>query len=533
MVKEDQTDAELLNELLHARQRLAELERSLNMRELAEEALRETQELYRDVFDIAPLAFVIWDLECRITNWNRAAERIFGWSREEVLGKDFFKFLIPKSAQFQVDTVVTALLQNELPNQSINENLTKSGKIILCEWNNAIRYDSAGRPIGAISLGSGITERRRAEERLRFLSSAVEQTTEGVAMSDLGGNLLFVNNAFASLHGYTPDELVGKHLSIFHTSEQMQSVDSAIRQLHETGEFSGEIWHARRDGTPFPALMQNSILRDEKGNPIGMIGTLRDISKRRLAEERLKETNQKLMELESLKEDLVNMVVHDMKNPVSNTMMALDMIKAGPDSQFTKRQKEDLGMAKRNQFKLSGMITNLLEISRLENNQIPIRRVSLDLAAVIERIVERYSEMVKRERKIIRISIDSGVRSVVCDEWLLERIVSNLLSNAIKHSYPKGKILFRAVPVLEQSGVEISVQDFGEGIPKEFQHEIFEKFYQVDLRELGHRSDTGLGLAFCKMAVEALGGKIRVESEPVKGSRFIVLLPEALVALKG
>ena len=123
-----------------------------------------------------------------------------------------------------------------------------------------------------------ITERKQTEESLRLLSSAVEQSTEGVAISDLGGNLLFVNNAFATMHGYTPEEIAGKHLSIFHTHEQMPSVDAANRKMQETGKFGGEIWHVRRDGTVFPALMHNSLLRDEAGDPIGMIGTLRDIT---------------------------------------------------------------------------------------------------------------------------------------------------------------------------------------------------------------------------------------------------------------
>ncbi len=140
-----------------------------------------------------------------------------------------------------------------------------------------------------------ITERKQTEESLRLLSSAVEQSTEGVAISDLGGNLLFVNNAFATMHGYTPEEIAGKHLSIFHTHEQMPSVDAANRKMQETGKFGGEIWHVRRDGTVFPALMHNSLLRDEAGDPIGMIGTLRDITERKHAEEALRESEERLL----------------------------------------------------------------------------------------------------------------------------------------------------------------------------------------------------------------------------------------------
>jgi PAS domain S-box-containing protein len=142
-----------------------------------------------------------------------------------------------------------------------------------------------------------LAERKRAEKQLRLLSSAVEQSSEGIAVADLDGNLLFVNDAFAAMHGYCPGELVGKHLSVFHTPEQMASVEAANYELQEMGEFSGEIWHARRDGTLFPTLMHNSLLRDEMGNPIGMIGTMRDITKQVQAEESIRRRN---LELELL-----------------------------------------------------------------------------------------------------------------------------------------------------------------------------------------------------------------------------------------
>ena len=117
-------------------------------------------------------------------------------------------------------------------------------------------------------------EEKLCEEHLRLISLAAEQSSEAMAISDLEGNLFFVNNAFASLHGYSSDELIGAHLSIFHMQEQIPSVAKAIWQLHETGEFCGEIWHVRRDDTAFPCLMKNSLVYDEKGKPIGMIGTI-------------------------------------------------------------------------------------------------------------------------------------------------------------------------------------------------------------------------------------------------------------------
>lgn len=143
-------------------------------------------------------------------------------------------------------------------------------------------------------LKKKVTERTQLDQKLRLLSLAVEQSSEGIAVVDLDGNLEYLNDAFAKMHGYSPDDLIGKHLSIFHTPEQMPSVDAANRQIKETGEFNGEIWHVTVDGEVFPTLMHNSLLKDEAGNPIGLIGTLRDISEIKQVEEKLLKSHDEL-----------------------------------------------------------------------------------------------------------------------------------------------------------------------------------------------------------------------------------------------
>ena len=121
------------------------------------------------------------------------------------------------------------------------------------------------------------------KEHLKFISFALDQKAEATAISDMEGNLLFVNEAFASLHGFSPDELVGSHLSIFHNQEQTPDVVAAIWQLHEKGEFSGKLWHVRRDGAAFPCMTRCSIAHDENGKPIGMITMIQAISQSRRA----------------------------------------------------------------------------------------------------------------------------------------------------------------------------------------------------------------------------------------------------------
>lgn len=135
------------------------------------------------------------------------------------------------------------------------------------------------------------------EEQLSLLISMVKQSTEGMAVADLEGKIQFINNAFAQMHGYKPNELIGKNLAIFHNKEQMATVVEVTKAIQKTGEFTGEVWHKHRDGTVFPTFMQNSLLRDESGNPTGMIGTARDITIQKQAEDALRESEARYRQL--------------------------------------------------------------------------------------------------------------------------------------------------------------------------------------------------------------------------------------------
>ncbi len=136
-------------------------------------------------------------------------------------------------------------------------------------------------------LETAAHERRSSNKQLELLLLAVEQSSEGIAVVDLDGNLEYSNYAFGQMHGYLPEELVGKNLSIFHTPEQMPSVDAANIEIKQTGSFKGEIWHVKRNGIVFPTLMHNSLIRDD-GKPIGIMGTLRDITDIKQTEEALR-----------------------------------------------------------------------------------------------------------------------------------------------------------------------------------------------------------------------------------------------------
>ncbi len=136
--------------------------------------LAASEQTYRSIYDTAPLAFVLWDLEGRITGWNSRAESMFGWSREEALGRNIFELLVPPALRAAVGDVVRAILAGEVRTNIVNENLTRDGRLILCQWSNALLRGEDGRPVGAMSLALDITRQERTRLELEGAREAAE-----------------------------------------------------------------------------------------------------------------------------------------------------------------------------------------------------------------------------------------------------------------------------------------------------------------------------------------------------------------------
>ncbi len=251
--------------------------------------LRESEERYGHLFNNLSDAVFVHDERGKILDVNIKAVKLFDYSREEILALTIDRLHppeeLPASAQAFERIAKDGFVQFE------TKFVTKGGGVFMAEVTSNLFTIGETRVIQGIVRD--ITEKKNAEDRLHLLSSIAEQSSEGIALADLDGHLEFVNRAFATMHGYLPEELRGKHISVFHTEGQMPSVEAANRQIEETGEFYGEIWHARRDGTVFPSIMRNTLLLDRQGKPTGIIALMRDITERRRADEALLESEER------------------------------------------------------------------------------------------------------------------------------------------------------------------------------------------------------------------------------------------------
>lgn len=238
----------------------------------------------------------------------------------------------------------------------------------------------------------------------------------------------------------------------------------------------------------------------------------------------LKTAYERVCRLEGMRDDLTRMIVHDLRSPFQSILSHLEYVK-GAGNTLNDDQRDSVDQAGRSLSSLLSMVDDIIDVGRLEEGQMPVRLAEVDPGTLIDEAVAGLAWFKPgHELRIVRPT--EPVR-LLADPMLLRRIVGNLLANALKFS-PRGKPVTVAYGRAENDEVLISVADRGPGIAPEFRDRIFEKYVQLQARQAGTRSSSGLGLPFCRLAVLAHGGRIEIESEVGKGSVFTVVLPGQL-----
>ncbi len=288
----------------------------IDERKRAEETLREREELFRNVYDTAPLAFVVWDKDTRVTDWNQKAEEVFGWSKQEALGRNFFDFLVPEKDRHQVENVVGRLLEGGLPSHSINDNLTKDGQIITCEWNNSALHDDDGNIVGGMSLALDMTERKRAQEALceneATLKSIFRAAPIGIGMVS-NRVLKRVNDRICEMTGYSREELVEQSARMFYqTDEDFEYVGrEKYAQIREWGTGTVETRWKRKDGKMMDVLLSSTPV-DPSDFTAGVTFSALDITKRKKAEKELRESEDRYRRItEAITDYIYTVTVED------------------------------------------------------------------------------------------------------------------------------------------------------------------------------------------------------------------------------
>lgn len=244
----------------------------------------------------------------------------------------------------------------------------------------------------------------------------------------------------------------------------------------------------------------------------------------RRQKQELRESYEKLQDLERLRDSLVHMIVHDMRTPLTGISGFLEL---SAMQELPPKVAGYVSRARVSTDALIDMVSSLLDVNKMESGEMELDLTEYDMGSLVQEALAKV-ESLKGERQIT-VSTPAAPVTLTCDAGQISRVVQNLLGNALKFTPKDGAIQMRLFPAGEALRVE--VEDTGPGIPEEYRARIFEKFGQVESREQKQKFSTGLGLAFCKLAVEAHGGRIGVDSEVGKGSTFWFVLPRTAASV--
>lgn len=365
----------------------------------------------------------------------------------------------------------------------------------------------------------------RSEKKYRDIFNNVEDL---LYIYDLQGSFMEVNGAFLKLFGYREEDLdrlnvftlLSNPETGFYTEDEVRDM---LEQVVRKGTIHNEFKAKSREGKTFIIEYKNSVIYDEAGNPVGIQGSGRDITERKVFEKMLIEAREKARESDSLKTNFLANMSHEMRTPLNAVIGFTDIL----IEEINEPAHENyLRMIQKSGKLLLSIINEILDLSKIESGSLKIIEAPFNIKSLIKNVYNSTFVLIRAGKKNINLDFDCdhNISDLINgDEHRIEQVMNNLLSNAVKFT-DSGEINF-GVRLTSGGMIEFYVEDTGIGISEENLPLVFERFRQVDYSSKRSYSGTGLGLSISKMIVEMMGGTIYVDSELSKGSRFIFTVP--------
>jgi PAS domain S-box-containing protein len=523
--------------------------RDVTARRVAEQRLRESEARFRAFAENATVAILVIDEESTIEFANPAAERIFGYTTPEMLGRSL-DMLMPEDRRPLHDAGIRRYLETgrrhitwegvELPG------LTKDGRVIPLEismgdfvregrhYFTGIARDITGRKQAEEAI-------RQSEERFRALANSIPQLAW---MADPTGWIFWYNERWYEYTGTTLEEMRGWGWRKVHHPEHVDRVVERIRHAFETGEPWEDTFPLRSRTGEYHWFLSRAVpIRDAAGKVVRWFGTNTDITdeieaaaeRERLLErerEARAEADRRREELERVTESRTRLMrgfTHDVKNPLGAADGYAQLLQDGILGEMSAKQVESVERIRRSIQTSLHLIHELLELARAEAGQIELELVPTDVAELAREAAEDFRAQATASGLGLEVRA-AEVPSTETDPARVRQILSNLLSNAVKYT-PEGRITLEvdlrtgARGARDGDWIAIHVTDTGPGIPVEKRETIFQEFTRLDPEA---QQGAGVGLAISRRIARLLGGDITVESEAGRGSTFTLWLPEGV-----
>ncbi len=508
-----------------------------------QQSLAKEKELLATTLSSIGDAVIATDQNGSITFLNAEAERLTGWKSSEAAGQPLMRVfhILNEMSRQSVENPVEKVLRLGavvgLANHTVL--IARDGAETPIDDSAAPIRQSGGPLFGVVLVFRDVTEQRRAEQTRARLAAIVEFSGDVIIAKDLNGIIRSWNAAAEGLFGYAAGEIVGKSIRLLFPPERLDEEDDIEAQLRQGQAVTRlETVRVAKDGKRIPVRASASPIKDAEGNIIGVSSVIQDITERKRANDALRDAHAQLADrayhLERLVtertaklQEMVNelqhvsyAIVHDMRAPLRamNTFASviLEEISAAPHlpPQVLDYCNRIITAAGR----LDRLILDSLSYTKSVLQQVPLRPV--DLGRLIPNLIDTYPNLQPDKADI---TIEDPLPVVVGDESLLTQCFSNLLGNAVKFVAPGVRPQIRLRATLSDNTARITVEDNGIGIPPRAQPRLFGMFQRLTAEYEG----TGIGLAIVRKVTERMGGRVGVDSQPGKGSRFWVELKVA------
>jgi two-component system, sensor histidine kinase and response regulator len=505
------------------------LDRLENKRRQTEQSLRTAEQKYRGIFENAVEGIFQASMDGRLLTVNPAMAQMFGYkSPEEMVSSisDAGRQLYGDPAQLAEFVRHVRQQGNVYSFEAVGRRKDQSE--IWISLSGRLVRDSEGKAVGFEGTAEDVTERKRAEERLRQAElryrTLVERMPAVTYLQEIGGpdSAIYMSPQIEDLTGYSPEECKDPDLRwrMVHPDdrERLQTEDD---QTYEPGELVvSEYRVLHRDGRTLWVRNESLIIEDEASGTRYWQGFMVDITERKQAQEEMQRAREAAEEANQAKSEFLANMSHEIRTPMNGVIGMSELLL---DTDLSPEQREYAETVRNSGQALLAILNDILDFSKIEAGKLNLEAIDFDLQREVEEVVTLLAGRAYEKGLELASLVEPGTPTAVRgDPFRLRQVLTNLLGNAIKFT-EEGEVVLRVSLVEdrpEAATVRFEVRDTGIGITREQGERLFSSFSQADASTSRRYGGTGLGLAISKQLVEMMGGEIGVESEPGMGSTF-------------